>query len=241
MSPRLRRASAGRHRTKAVDLCKHGIISPSFFSKALSFEPSSGLSASLKEVNKYNLQRRSLMEQNMILIPQLPRPSILEIQGNYHFCWIREVVRDTSPIETVTLDLTTVLPHGAGSIGGVEYQWRTIFREKSATDYVEGFVSGAEHLRLRPDVVLLGYQHAQFLDGAKVPANLAGTYIDFPAIVARSQDGHLHIPFLRPWYDDLRNPPGERGWHWRWLLDWRSIEEPFFPEGRIAISKEVIR
>ena len=139
-----------------------------------------------------------------IEIPALPRPTLEEVQTK--FVWIRSIERDTSPIDAVTLTLTTVLQSTEGSISDKEYERRLAPKHDQ----------------------LLGFQHAVWLvehqdEFPDLKPLLGKIYIDFPGIVA--------VPRLsRRSFPSLYQGDG------RWRLRWRWTGYGFNDYGRVAVS-----
>ncbi|MBI2624717.1 hypothetical protein HYW67_04530 [Candidatus Parcubacteria bacterium] len=147
------------------------------------------------------------MEECVISIPALPRPTLKELRKK--FSWVKErggIERDTSPTEAVTLRLGTVLRPDENHIGGPEYERRIA----SLTD-------------------LFGYQQLEWLvdhqnESPAFKALLGQIYIiDGPGLVAVAEDGGRHSPCL--------SGDGRR-WKFHWSLIARGLDQ----FGRLAVS-----
>jgi hypothetical protein len=141
-----------------------------------------------------------------IEIPALPRPALEQLQLERH--WIQSIERDTSPTESVTLILGTVMrPAKERRISGRTYQDR-----------------------IKPRLgVALGYQHARWLiehqhEFPDLMALLNEVYIDFVGLVVVGEWDVRYYSYMERMGDKERFGLG-----WDWLFNY------LLPAGRIAI------
>ncbi|MEK7554553.1 MAG: hypothetical protein AAB518_01020 [Patescibacteria group bacterium] len=149
---------------------------------------------------------RLMHDEVVIEIPALKRPTLPDLKRSWGY--IREIERDDSTEEPLTLRLATVLKSDESLIPGTVYERR-----------IEP---------LRNAGKLLGFQHRQWLleNQHKFPALTAlleKVYIDFPGIVVVYEDGHRIVPYAS-------QSGGRLDGRWIWF------DFGFSESGRIAVS-----
>lgn len=144
-----------------------------------------------------------------IKIPALKRPTLAELQAEWS--GIKEIIRDISTEEPVTLKLGTVLrADETKSIGGSEYERRILALQNAGRT--------------------LGWQHRKWLiehqtEFPEFMSLLGKVYIDFPGLVVLSVGGGRDVPYA--------GDGGER-----WDGSWHWLDSDFRQGGRIAVSAE---
>ena len=144
-----------------------------------------------------------------ITIPQLKKPTLEELKKTH--TWIDRIETDTSPTESVPLELLelfNLVPEGG--------------------DYI----TGEEYTKRREGLPLLGYQQAQWLvqhqddpELAEFKALCGKFYIDFPGLIVVDADGDRYFTYLYV----------HGG---RWYLYWNRVGDDLRRYGRVASARK---